>query len=199
MAQDPRYGLPTYTPTARGLHWLIAFLVFIQLPLGLYMSYRGNEMLTVNEKGETVKGLFDALTGVLYSSHKLIGLTIFLLIVLRLLYRFSQGAPRPDPSVPAALTGASHFVHWMLYVLLLAVPIGGYLAISYGRFLEVFGVPLPAITEKNVDLSKEIFEWHETGAFLIIAFVSLHILAAIYHKFVRKDRVVERMLPKKVA
>lgn len=199
MAQDPRYGLPTYTPTARALHWLIAFLVFIQLPLGLYMSYRGNEMETVNEKGETVKGVFDALTGALYSSHKLIGLTIFLLIVLRLLYRLSHGAPRSDPSVPPALTGASHFVHWMLYVLLIAVPIAGYFAISYGRYLEVFGVPLPAITEKNEDMSKEIFEWHETGAFLIIVFVSLHVLAAVYHRFVRKDRVVERMLPRKVA
>ena len=198
MAQDPRYGLPTYTPTARALHWLIAFLVFIQLPLGLYMSYRGNEMETVNEKGETVKGVFDALTGALYSSHKLIGLTIFLLIVLRLLYRLSHGAPRSDPSVPPALTGASHFVHWMLYVLLIAVPIAGYFAISYGRYLEVFGVPLPAITEKNEDMSKEIFEWHETGAFLILAFVTLHVLAAIYHRFVRKDRVVERMLPRKV-
>jgi cytochrome b561 len=199
MAQDPRYGLPTYTPTARALHWLIAFLVFIQLPLGVYMSYRGNEMETVNEKGETVKGVFDALTGALYSSHKLIGLTIFLLIVLRLLYRLSHGAPRSDPSVPPALTGASHFVHWMLYVLLIAVPIAGYLAISYGRYLEVFGIPLPAITEKNEDVSKKIFEWHETGAFLILAFVTLHVLAAIYHRFVRKDRVVERMLPRKVA
>ena len=199
MAQDPRYGLPTYTPTARALHWLIAFLVFIQLPLGLYMSYRGNEMETVNEKGETVKGVFDALTGALYSSHKLIGLTIFLLIVLRLLYRLSHRAPRPDPAVPPALIGASHFVHWMLYVLLIAVPIAGYFAISYGRYLEVFGVPLPAITEKNEDMSKEIFEWHETGAFLILAFVTLHVLAAIYHKFVRKDRVVKRMLPRKVA
>jgi cytochrome b561 len=199
MAQDPRYGLPTYTPTARAMHWLIAFLVFIQLPLGLYMSYRGNEMETVNEKGETVKGVFDALTGALYSSHKLIGLTIFLLIVLRLLYRLSHGAPRSDPTVPPALIGANHFVHWMLYVLLIAVPIAGYFAISYGRYLEVFGIPLPAITEKNEDMSKEIFEWHETGAFLILAFVTLHVLAAIYHKFVRKDRVVERMLPRKVA
>ena len=51
--------------------------------------------------------------------------------------------------MPPALTGASHFVHWMLYLLLIAVPIAGYLAISYGRYLEVFGIPLPAITEKN--------------------------------------------------
>ena len=198
MAQDPSYDLPTYSPTARGLHWLVALLVFIQLPLGFYMAYRGNDMENVNEKGETVKGLWDALTGVLYSSHKVSGLTVLLLVVLRLIYRLTQGAPRSDPTVPAALTGVSHLVHWSLYALLIAVPIGGYIAISYGGYLEVFGVHLPAITEKNDDLSKEVFEWHETGAILIIAFVALHIVAAIYHKYVRKDRVVERMLPKKI-
>ena len=51
-----RYGLPTYTPTARALHWLIAFLVFIQLPLGLYMSYRGNEMEHGQRKRRDGKG-----------------------------------------------------------------------------------------------------------------------------------------------
>jgi cytochrome b561 len=198
MAQDPKYDLPTYTPTARGLHWLIALLIFIQLPLGFYMAYRGNEMPSVNEKGEPVKGVWDALTGFLYSSHKLIGLTVLALIVLRLLYRLTRGAPKSDPTVPPALTGVSHLVHWALYALLIAVPIIGYTAISYGDYLDVFGVHLPAITAKNEDLSKEVFEWHETGAILIIAFVALHILAAIYHYVVRKDRVVERMIPKRV-
>jgi cytochrome b561 len=198
MAQDPKYSLPTYTPTARTLHWLIALLVFVQLPLGIYMTYRGYEMPAINEKGEHVKGVFDALTGFLYSWHKLIGLTIFALVILRLVYRLTHGAPPSDPSVPKPLTGASHFVHWALYLLLIIVPIGGYLAISYGRYLDVFGIHLPAITEKNEDLSKEIFEWHETGAFLILIFVTLHVLAAFYHRLVRKDRVVERMLPRKV-
>jgi cytochrome b561 len=198
MARDPSYDLPTYTPAARGVHWLVALLIFIQLPLGFYMAYRGNDMETVNEKGETVKGVWDALTNALYSSHKLIGITIFVLVVLRLIYRLTRGAPRPDQSVPAALTGVSHLVHWSLYLLLIAVPIIGYKAISYGGYLDVFGIHLPAITEKNEDLSKQVFEWHSTGAILIIAFVALHIVAAIYHKYVRKDRVVERMLPKKI-
>jgi cytochrome b561 len=198
MARDPSYDLPTYTPAARGVHWLVALLIFIQLPLGFYMAYRGNDMETVNEKGETVKGVWDALTNALYSSHKLIGITIFVLVVLRLIYRLTRGAPRPDPSVPAALTGVSHLVHWSLYLLLIAVPIIGYKAISYGGYLDVFGIHLPAITEKNEDLSKQVFEWHSTGAILIIAFVTLHVVAAIYHKYVRKDRVVERMLPKKI-
>jgi cytochrome b561 len=199
MAQDPKYDLPTYTPTARGLHWLVALLIFIQLPLGFYMSYRGNEMPSVNEKGEPVKGVWDAMTGFLYSSHKLLGLIVLALVALRLLYRLTRGAPRSDPTVPPPLTGISHLVHWTLYALLLAVPILGYMAISYGDYLSVFNFKLPAITGKNKDLSKEIFEWHETGAYLIIGFVALHIIAAIYHYFLRKDRVVERMIPKRAA
>ncbi|HET6390555.1 cytochrome b [Hyphomicrobium sp.] len=197
MDQHAQYDVQAYKPIARGLHWWIALLVIIQLPLGLYMTYRGNEMPGVNEKGEPVKGVWDAVTGNLYSSHKIIGLTILLFVILRLLYRFRQGVPRPDPSVPPALTGASHFVHWTLYVLLIAVPVLGYTAISYGDYLEVFGIHLPAITVKNEDRAKEIFEWHETGAILLLVFALIHIAAAFYHRFVRKDRVVERMIPKR--
>ncbi len=101
--------------------------------------------------------------------------------------------------MPPALTGVGHLVHWGLYALLIAVPVIGYKAISDGDYLDVFGIHLPAISEKNDDLSKRVFEWHEIGAFLIVGFVSLHILAAVYHRFVRKDRVVERMIPKRLA
>lgn len=199
MAQDPKYDLPTYTPTARGLHWLIALLIFTQLPLGFYMAYRGNEMPSVDASGKPVVGVWDALTGFLYSSHKLIGLTILALVALRFLYRLTRGAPRSDPTVPPALTGVSHLVHWSLYALLFAVPILGYFAISYGNYLDVFGIQLPAITDKNEDLSKQVFHWHEIGAILIIVFVGVHIAAAIFHRFFRKDRVLERMIPKRNA
>lgn len=197
MAQDPRYQLPTYTPAARRLHWLIALLIFIQFPIAFYMTYRGYEMPAVNDKGEAVKGVFDAITGFFYSWHKLIGLTILFLVLARLVYRLTRGAPRPDPSVPRALTGASHILHWAMYALLILIPVMGYRAISYGRYLDVFGIPLPAVTEKNEDMSKEIFEWHERAAILLLALVALHVAAAIYHRFIRKDRVVERMLPKR--
>ncbi len=199
MAQDPAYDLPTYTPTARRLHWLVAFLFLAQFPIGLYMTYRGYEMMGVNDKGEPVKGVWDGITDTLYSSHKTIGLLILLLVVWRLAYRLMNGAPRPDASVPPALTGLSHLVHWLIYALLIAVPIGGYLGISYGEYLNVFGVTLPAVSEKDSKFSEQIFEYHEAGAFTLFILVIVHFAAALYHKFGRKDRVVERMLPKRVA
>lgn len=99
--------------------------------------------------------------------------------------------------MPKPLIGISHLVHWSIYALLILVPVMGYRAISYGRYLDVFSISLPAVTEKNEDMSKEIFEWHERAAFVLLALVSLHIAAAIYHRFIRRDRVVERMLPKR--
>lgn len=199
MAQDPRYDLPTYTSTARAYHWIIALLILVQAPIGVYMVYRGYEMMGTDDKGQPVKGVWDNVTNTLYSSHKTIGLLILLLVLLRLVYRLSNGAPPADRSVPPALIGVSHLVHWSIYLLLILVPIAGYYGISYGDYLNVFGVQLPALTAKNEDMSKEVFELHETGAWILLSLIALHIGAAIFHRVIRRDRVVERMLPKRIA
>ena len=131
MAHGNGYDIPIYSRPARQFHWLIVFLLLLQVPIGLYMTYRGYEMEGVNDKGEVVKGVWDGVTDTLYSSHKTIGLTILLLVVLRLLYRLTKGAPPSDPSVPPALTASSQLVHGLLYLALIAVPVIGYLGISY--------------------------------------------------------------------
>ncbi len=202
MAQDPTHALPTYTRAARGFHWWIALFILIQIPLGLYMVYRGDEMEGVNDKGEAVKGVWNGiadngLTETLFNSHKLIGISILLLVLLRLAYRLTRGVPPSDPSVPAALTGVSHLLHWSIYLLLIAIPVGGYIGSSYYGALDVFGIPFPPVTAKDEKFSEVVFGYHGLAAEILLALAVLHIGAAGYHKFVRKDRVVERMLPKK--
>jgi cytochrome b561 len=202
MASSRDYDIPVYAPAARRFHWWVAGLVLLQLPLGFWMMYRAEDMPGVNDKGEAVKGVWNGiadggLTDTLFSSHKVMGLAILLIVLARLTYRLMSGVPRSDPSVPAALTGISHGVHWVLYALLIAMPIGGYLGISYGNYLDVFGINLPAVTAENKDMSKELFEYHEIGALTLGGLAALHIGGALYHKLVRKDRVVERMLPKR--
>ena len=164
---------------------------------GQVVTSAGDEMPGVNDKGEAVKGVWDGVTDTLFSSHKAIGLTIFTLMLLRLAYRLMNGAPKSDPTVPKPLTGISHGVHWLLYLLLIAVPIVGYIGISYGNYLDVFGIHLPAITAEDKKMSEQVFEYHGLAAQVLLILAGLHIGGALYHKVIRKDRVVERMLPKK--
>lgn len=197
MTQERDYDIPIYTTAARRFHWLTVFLIAIQFPIGLYMTYRAYQMVYVTDQGETKTGLFDATTNLLYDSHKLLGITIFLVVLLRLIYRLSNGAPPSDRTVPAPLIGISHMTHWLIYLLLVAVPIGGYIGVSYYGALNPFGIPLPAVTAKDEKFAEVVFGWHETGAFILLGLIALHIAASIYHRSVRKDRVVERMLPKR--
>lgn len=200
MTFEQRNGIPVYSALARFFHWLIVALLIVQVPIGFYMTYRAFEMPAgVDAAGAPKFGVFDGLTNTLYDSHKLIGVIILLAVVARLAYRLIKGAPPSDASLASWQKGLSHATHWSLYLLLLAVPIGGYLGISYYGATSPFGIPLPAVTAKDEKFSEVIFGYHEAGAILLLALVALHLVAAIYHRFVRKDRVVERMLPKKVA
>lgn len=196
MGAIMNYDIPIYSRMARHFHWWVAFLIFLQIPIGFYMNYRRTEMPAVNEAGEAVLGVSDELTKLLYSSHKVIGLFVLFIVLFRLIYRVTMGVPKPDPSVPSIMIGLSHLVHWSIYLLLIFIPIGGYIAISYGGYLNVFGFTFPAITSQDTKFADSLFEFHGVAATLLLAFVTLHIFAALYHRFIRRDRVLERMIPR---
>lgn len=178
-------GEATYSSTARRFHWWTVALVLIQIPLGLYMSYRGN-----------VQNIFDATTNFLYNWHKLFGVIILLLVLSRLIYRLVHGAPADEPTIEAWQKGASHATHWLLYLLLIAVPIGGWLGVSYYGARDVFGLfSLPALVAENQDTASKVFYYHFLGALGIVALVGAHVGGALFHYFIRKDGVLMRMLP----
>lgn len=173
-----------YSPTARRFHWWTVALVAVQLPLGLYMAYRGNTL-----------GIFDDLTNTLYSSHKLIGIIIFLVVLARLIYRLTHGAPADEPTITWWQKGASHLNHWSLYLLLVLTPIFGYIGISQYPALDVFGFPLPPIVPANQDSAGVTFYVHFWLAMLLLLMVAVHVSAALFHYLIRKDNVLARMLP----
>jgi len=176
-------GTPlSYSQTARRFHWWTALLLAIQVPVGLAMVYRG----------PTLK-IFDALTNTLYNSHKLLGIIIFCLVLTRLIYRLGSGAPADEPSLAAWQRAAAHATHWGLYVLLLVVPVLGYLGISLYPALDVFGVPLPAVSAPNQPAAERVFFLHWIGAVLILLLVAAHVGAALMHYFIHKDGVLQRM------
>ncbi|WP_332682807.1 cytochrome b [Bosea sp. (in: a-proteobacteria)] len=177
------YGARTdhYPATSKLLHWLIAACVLTTAPVAIAM--------TRVEKGPTQDAL--------YNFHKSLGLTILILMILRLLNRLIVGAPVADPGIEPWQKSVSSAVHTSLYVLLLAMPIVGYIANSvYGAPTPFFGLfNLPPIVGKNEALATQLFTLHRWVGYLLIVLILTHIGAALYHTWIRRDEVLKRMLP----
>jgi cytochrome b561 len=174
-----------YSPMARAFHWITVGFVLALVVLGLAMTYRGN----------TLK-VWDGLTNGLYSTHKLLGFLLLWIVVARLLYRLTQGAPADEPTLEPWQKLASHLTHWSLYGLLLIVPILGWRGISQYPALEIFGLfKLPAIAAANQTASASAFFWHEILGKVMALLIAVHVGAGVFHHFIRKDGVLRRMLP----
>ena len=174
-----------YSRTARFFHWSIVALIVVQAPLGVYMAYRGNTL-----------EIWDALTGGLYTSHKLIGVTILVVVLCRLAYRLTHGTPADEPTIEPWQKIASHLNHWGMYVLLLCVPVAGYIGISLYPALDILGLfSLPGVVEPNREASATAFLVHRLLGRLLVLLVAIHVAAALFHYFIRKDNVLARMLP----
>ncbi len=167
----------SYSPMARRLHWFTVLFLAIQIPLGFAM---------VN---------IDGFPASLYNFHKLFGLVILALVVVRLGYRLVNGAPPDVPTLTVFEKAASHVTHWSLYGLLLLTPILGWLGISYYDAREVFGFTIPALTGKDQAFSERVFVWHKYAAILMVLLAGLHVAAALMHYIVKKDGVLARMIP----
>ena len=173
-----------YAPAARAFHWVTVAFVASLVPLGLYMTWRGN---ATN---------FDALTARLYDMHKLFGFLLLLLVLARLVYRFRNGAPADEPTLEWWQKTAAHLTHWGLYALLLAIPLLGWFGVSYYDARNIFGVfDLPALAGKNQATSELVFLVHYWAAMLLALMIVAHIGAGLFHHFIRGDGVLRRMLP----
>jgi cytochrome b561 len=175
---------PVYSPAARRFHWLTFFLILGLAPVGMIMAERAE------------RNIWDATTNALYSGHKLTGFVLLLVVVARLGYRLVKGAPPPDPTIPPLLRLVGHLTHWVVYAMLLAVPLLGWIGISLFPALSIFGLfSLPSITPVDQALSKQVLALHGIAARLLMALIALHVLAALWHHFIRKDSTLRRMLP----
>jgi cytochrome b561 len=123
--------------------------------------------------------------------------TILLAVVCRLAYRLVHGAPANEPTIERWQAVASHLNHWGMYLLLLCVPVAGYIGISLFPALDIFpGFKLPGIVAPNKEAAATAFFVHGLLAGLLVLFIAVHVAAALYHYFIRKDNVLGRMLPR---
>jgi len=177
---DMAVTAPAYTMTARVLHWVTAALVLTTIPLGVVIA---------NEWGGPAQDF-------LYNVHKSIGVTLFPLVLVRLIYRLSHPPPPLPDDIPAIQRLAAHATHWALYLLLLVQPIIGYIMTSaYPAPVPFFGLfELPLLWPPDRALSDALTLVHRNLGILIAVVAAMHIGAALFHHFVRKDRVLMRML-----
>lgn len=175
----PHYN---YTATAIALHWFMALLLLGLFSVGVYM----HELPLSPWKLK------------IYSWHKWAGVTAFLLVLARLAWRFTHRPPPLPAAMPALARWAAHAGHGLLYLLMIAIPLSGWLMSSAKGFQTVyFGVlPLPDLLDKNKELGDLLKNVHEALNVLLAFVVVGHAGAAIKHHLIDKDDVLTRMLPR---
>lgn len=172
---------PAYTRTAVGLHWAIALLIFAAFPLGVYM----HDLAMSPSKLR------------LFNYHKWIGIAALLLVLVRLAWRLIYRPPELPPTMAPWERSAALAMHLLLYVLIVAAPLSGWLMSSATGFQTVwFGViPLPDLIGKDKEFGRFLVELHRNLDYLLIALVGLHIAAALKHHFFAHDNVLAQMIP----
>ena len=176
----PASALPRYTRTAQALHWLTSALVLAVLPLAWVATSLARDA---------------AAKPVLFQFHKSVGITIFALVVARLLWR-AFNPPPPEANVPAGLALIGRVNHWLLYAVFLLMPVSGFLLSAFNGSTTLFFYlfPIPGF-EKNEGLRTLFQSMHLAGQWAVYALVLLHIAGTAWHVAIRRDGVLDRMLP----
>jgi cytochrome b561 len=186
-----RNTVDRYGSVAVTLHWLIAIAVIANICLGLYM-------------GDLPRS--DPNKFMLFQTHKSIGLTVLVLSVLRVAWRLINPIPPLPAGLSAPLRYVAHLSHFLLYFLILFIPLTGWIMVSaspLGNGTLYFGLfdwpNLPLFTGMTRPQLHSMHEtWESVHVFLAwsaIVLVPIHVLAALYHQFWRGDTVLKRMLP----
>jgi cytochrome b561 len=168
-----------YTSTAISLHWLIAILIAIAFVVGNYMA-------DLDLSPWKLK---------VFAWHKWMGVTIFGLVLVRILWRLTHAAPALPTSMPALMVKLAKLVHLAIYVLMFVIPITGWLFSSAAGVTVVYLnlIPLPNLVAKNKELADTLKEVHETLNWTLLWLVVMHVVAALKHQFVDKDNLMARM------
>jgi cytochrome b561 len=178
----PPRAVAAYDPGLRTIHWLMAALIFVTLPLGVWAS------LLPGGDGTRIKILF---------FHKSIGVTVLGLIALRIVWRLVVGAPAYVEPLGKLIQVASRAGHLALYALMIAMPVSGYLgSIAGGRAVSWFGLfELPRLVAKDRNLAVAASGAHLVFAWMLAFVLAAHLSAVVWHVMIKRDSVLTRMWP----
>jgi cytochrome b561 len=181
QAADP-IEIECYGPVARAVHWLVAGLAVIVVVLGWAIPEAPRETQSRD---------------VLLVLHRSVGLLILVLMVFRVLWRLGHPAPPLPAGFPRLEALAAYADHALLYLMFLVMPLSGYLNAAFaGHPVSFFGlVTIPPLLPESGRLSQVAIAVHLTSQFLVYGLVAVHVGAALMHRFVRRNTILERMLP----
>jgi cytochrome b561 len=182
-------ALQRYSRVAMVLHWVIAIAI-----IGMIIG--GKVMHDMMHQKPPPVIVFD-----LVQFHKSMGITILLLSLFRLVWRFTHRPPAL-PQMAAWQTGLAHVSHWGFYFLMFAIPLSGWAMVSSSPlkfptlmfFSQIEWPHIPFLVGR-VDLHEAFEETHEILANITILLIFLHVGAALYHHYLLKDSVLRRMMP----
>ena len=169
--------LTEYGLISKLLHWSSAILLFIQIPLGFYLVNLdfGPERLTVED------------------IHITVGLSVFYLVILRLLYKIFNPTPRLEPSVFKGQKFLAKLNHVMLYVTILSITISGILKKLFnGETLTIIFKKIKI--QDNFELGELFYNIHVISNYVLIVLIIIHILAVITHKLFFDDNLLKKIL-----
>ena len=171
-----------YTATAQALHWVVAALMFAVIPLAWVMV----NMARTAPSREWI-----------YTLHKSFGMTILLLVVIRLAWRAAHPAPPLSGSMAKWERALATASHWLLYVILVGMPVSGYILSASGAvgvpYFDLFSFPTLPKNQAVNDAARWVHA--AIGQWLVYGLIVLHIAATAWHAVVRRDGVLDRMLP----
>jgi cytochrome b561 len=171
--------MTAYSPLARALHWVTALLLLLLFGLGLSMTRWVPDEQKIR----------------VYSWHEWVGVTVFALTAIRLMWRLTHRAPPIDlPVWEKAVAGA---VYVAMYLVLIAQPIVGWLmSTAFGFPVVYLGLlPLPGPVPEDRALAEQLQGVHQTLAIGLFLLFALHLAGVLYHHLIRRDAVLSRMLP----
>ncbi len=177
----PSRSATGYNATAKALHWLVVALLCVQFAVAWSMPHIGR-----NTRPETLINL-----------HFTLGTIVLLVAIVRWIWRLRYGAPSSPPGMARWQAIAASLVHWLLYLLIVVVPLLGWINASWRGFpVYLFGIEMPKLIGTRVP------GWGWTGDthgflayYVMLALVALHVGAALWHFVAKDDGVMQRMLP----
>lgn len=172
-----------YSATSIALHWLmLALIVAVYVCMDIHDFF---------PKGSAARNG-------LKTWHYMLGLTVFVLVWLRLLSRLGSAAPPIEPALPRWQARVATLMHVALYVFMIGMPLLGWLTLSaQGKPIPFFGLTLPALLSEDKGLAKQVRNIHETIATIGYFLIGLHAAAALFHHYIQRDNTLRRMLPLK--